>query len=270
MADISFGDRRIIETFLEMGGGYVLDFSDRTFQAFIFDVTGLDITKEQYYEGGTSKANRLRTFMRLESNYIVGILLAEAYKLKLSICGEKGRPVNEALANDFYKITERLKGNNVVESLDAIKASNDDKDFKMLARIIKESIEKNEPEAALDRLHTFLFKFVRELCNSHGIVYEKEESLNAIFGKYVKYLIANKMLESDMSEKILRYSIQVIQSFNDIRNNKSLAHDNPVLNYEESILIFNNVSSIVKFIQSVEEKHKNKVITDAKPEWDDF
>ncbi|MBB1644565.1 hypothetical protein A9970_11420 [Sphingobacterium sp. UME9] len=55
--------------------------------------------------------------MRLESNYIVGILLAEAYKLKFSICGEKGRPVNEALANDFYKITERLKGNIVVESL---------------------------------------------------------------------------------------------------------------------------------------------------------
>lgn len=270
MADISFGEKRIIENFLEMGGGYVLDFSDRTFQAFIFDVTGLDVNEDKYFVGGSSKANRLRTFMRLENDYIVGVLLAEAYKIKLSICAERGRPLNEVQGNDFYKIAEKLKGNNIVEAIDAIKASNDDKDFKILAKVIKESIEKNEPEVALDRLHTFLFKFVRELCNSHGIAYEKEESLNAVFGKYVKHLVAHKMLESDMSEKILKYSIQVIQAFNDIRNNKSLAHDNPVLNYEESILIFNNVSSIVKFIQSVEEKHRNKMIAEAKPEWDDF
>ena len=57
-----------------------------------------------------------------------------------------------------------------------------------------------------------------------------------------------------MSEKILKYSIQVIQAFNDIRDNKSLAHDNQVLNYQESILIFNNVSSTIKFIQSIEGK----------------
>jgi len=57
-----------------------------------------------------------------------------------------------------------------------------------------------------------------------------------------------------MSEKILKYSIQVIQAFNDIRDNKSLAHDNQVLNYQESILIFNNVSSTIRLIQSIEGK----------------
>ena len=121
----------------------------------------------------------------------------------------------------------------------------------------------------MDRLHTFVFKFIRELCNSHSIEYSKEESLNAIFGKYIKFLIANKLIESDMSEKILRYSIQVIQAFNDIRNNKSLAHDNPVLNYQESILIFNNVSSTIKFIQSIEEKYKFALGEKESGKWDD-
>ena len=123
-----------------------------------------------------------------------------------------------------------------------------------MRKLLKKVSKKNQPEAALDRLHTFVFKFIRELCNNHGIEYSKEESLNAIFGKYIKFLIANKLIESDMSEKILKYSIQVIQAFNDIRNNKSLAHDNQVLNYQESILIFNNVSSTIKFIQSIEGK----------------
>ena len=36
-------DRRSLEAFLGMGGGYVLDFSDRTLGEFVFDAVGLDI-----------------------------------------------------------------------------------------------------------------------------------------------------------------------------------------------------------------------------------
>lgn len=270
MADFSFGEQRIIEQFLEMGQGYVLDFSDRTFRIFIGDVTGIDVDNEKYLANGSSKANRLRTFIKLEPDHIVAALFREMHELKRITCVERGKEFANALGGEFYKIIERLTQGNSVVALDAIQANNDDKDFKLLAKIIRESINKNEPEAALDRLHTFVFKFLRELCGSHKIEYAKEESLNAIFGKYVKHLIAKKLLESEMSEKILRYSIQVIQAFNDIRNNKSLAHDNPILNYDESILIFNNVSSIIKFIQRVEEKHENTTIEEAKPAWQNF
>lgn len=259
MAVISFQEKRIVEDFLDMNFGYVLNFSDRTFQLFIADVTGIDIGLEKYFVNGGSKANRLRTFMRLESDYTIGKLFSEAYNIKLSDCQRKGDQFNEALGNDFLKITERLKSSTPVEALAALQANNDDKDFNLLAKIIKDSIDKNEPEAALDRLHTFVFKFIRELCNSHSIDYTKDESLNAIFGKYVKFLLANKSIDSEMSEKILRFSIQVIQAFNDIRNNKSLAHDNPVLNYHESILIFNNVSSTIRFIQFIEENKLGKL-----------
>lgn len=259
MATLSFHEKRVIEDFMEMHGGYVLTFSDRTFQTFVADVTGIDIGLEKYFVSGGSKANRLRTFMRLESDYIVGKLLSEAYNIKLSDYQRKGDTFDDALGSSFLKITERLLSNTPVEALAALQANNDDKDFNLLAKIIKDSIEKNEPEAALDRLHTFVFKFIRELCRSHSIDYLKEESLNAVFGKYIKFLLANKVIESEMSEKILRFSIQVIQAFNDIRNNKSLAHDNPVLNYQESILIFNNVSSTVKFIQFIEKNRIRKV-----------
>lgn len=40
-------------------------------------------------------------------------------------------------------------------------------------------------------------------------------------------------------ERILRSSISVLQAFNDVHYNKSLAHDNPILNYEENMLVFN-------------------------------
>mgnify|MGYP006447054011 CR=1 FL=1 len=60
----------------------------------------------------------------------------------------------------------------------------------------------------------------------HEIEYEKKESLNAIFGKYVKNLVKLEKIESEMTVKILKFSISILDSFNYIRNNKSLAHDN--------------------------------------------
>jgi hypothetical protein len=79
-----------------------------------------------------------------------------------------------------------------------------------------------------------------------------------------------------MSERILKYSIHVIESFNDIRNNKSFAHDNPILNYSESVLIFNNITNSIKFIESVEKKieqeNKKEEVFNAETEtkfWDD-
>ncbi|MFB0387390.1 abortive infection family protein [Xanthomonas euvesicatoria] len=62
-----------------------------------------------------------------------------------------------------------------------------------------------------------------------------------------------------MTERILKSSISVLETFNDVRNNKSLAHDNPILNYEESLLIFNHVAASVRFIKSLEVKIKAKV-----------
>ncbi|MNT78296.1 hypothetical protein D3C72_2175190 [compost metagenome] len=55
-----------------------------------------------------------------------------------------------------------------------------------------------------------------------------------------------------MSEKILKYSINILDAFNDVRNNKSLAHDNPILNYDESLLILNNISTAIRFIEKIE------------------
>ena len=57
-----------------------------------------------------------------------------------------------------------------------------------------------------------------------------------------------------MSERILKSSISAMEAFNKVRNNESLAHDNPTLNYDEALLIFNHVCSAVRFIRALEER----------------
>jgi hypothetical protein len=261
MADLTYVEKANIEKFLGMGGGYVMDFSDRTFYEFVGEAVGLNINDEKYHYASNSKANRLRQFIKVESNYTFGKLLSAfcEYWLAKVHTGQIDPINDENLFKECLKISERLKQDSIVEQINAIQPNVDDRDFKLLAKSIRESIEKNEPEAALDRLHTFTFRYLRELCEKHQIKFDKSDSLNAIFGKYIKFIVDNNHIESVMAEKILKYSINLLDAFNDIRNNKSFAHDNPILNYQESVLIFNNVSNSIKFFESIETRiRKNK------------
>jgi hypothetical protein len=67
-------EKKTLETILQMGGGYVLDFNNRTFQEFVLHSTGLDIDKAEI-GGSGSKANRLRHFWNNQPDYVVGQLL---------------------------------------------------------------------------------------------------------------------------------------------------------------------------------------------------
>lgn len=254
MSDISSIERRKLERLFCMSSGYVLNFSDRTFGEFFDEHTRFDIDAATYRERGTSKANRLRCFWSIEANHVVGKII-EAMILhgqsESCLFNELG------LTDECWKIAKRLLLDTPVAELDALTATVDERDFETVAQHIREAIEKNQPEAALDRLHTFVIKYVRTLCEMRGIEVNRDKALHSIFGEYVKRLRDAGHLESLMTERIIKSSISVLEAFNDVRNNKSLAHDNPILNYEESLLIFNHVASSIRFIKSLETKIKH-------------
>ncbi|MES3097280.1 hypothetical protein [Sphingomonas aerolata] len=60
---IAPADMQVVERVLNMKGGYVLDFSDRTFDEFIAHEVGIDATAPRYSEDGGSKARRLRRIL---------------------------------------------------------------------------------------------------------------------------------------------------------------------------------------------------------------
>lgn len=244
-------EKRTLESLFEMGGGYVLDFSNRTFAEFVLDSTRRDIYDDRYaYEGG-SKANRLRAFWSVEPNHLAGKLTRDlvGYCRALPSDTRDGRLLAEA-----ENIAERLLKSAPVEDLEAIASDGDDRNFEVLARAVREAIEKDQPEAGLDRLHTYVTKLVRGLAAARGIETGKDKPLHGVFGEYVKALRAAGLLESEMTERILKSSIGTMEAFNRVRNDQSLAHDNPVLNYDESLLIFNHVCSAVRFLRGLEAR----------------
>lgn len=265
MAELSRLEKIKLERVFNMGGGYVLDYSNRTFEDYFLETFHIEIYDEKYEnEYGGSKANRLREFWKKENNYIVGKCIIELLDYRKAIGYSYdflNESINQEMIEECYKIGHRLRDEIGVAEIDALKPIEDTRDYKLLSETIKNYILKDQPEAGLDRLHTYLVGYIRSLCKKHEIKYDKKESLNAIFGKYIKNLVKLKKVESEMTIKILKFSISILDSFNHVRNNKSLAHDNEsIVDYSESILIFNNINSLLKFIQVIEEKFDSEKI----------
>src|SRR5476649_1576747 len=64
MPNIRAIDMLFLEDLLAMGGGYVLNFSDRTFSQFFAEELNCDIDDPAYAVNGRSKGKRLRCFLQ--------------------------------------------------------------------------------------------------------------------------------------------------------------------------------------------------------------
>lgn len=76
MSSLTATEKRTLEQVLGMGDGYVLGFSDRTFSEFVLDTVKIEIYTDKYAEFGTSKANHLRAFWKVEPDPVVAQLLS--------------------------------------------------------------------------------------------------------------------------------------------------------------------------------------------------
>jgi len=232
-------------------------------EEFVLESTGKEIYDEKYNLNSGSKANRMRAFWEIESNYIVGKLLGDIFD---EWDEYKGYNNTEVPSEECLKIVQRLKLSAPVPDIDAVVANSEDKDFESLAKAVRDSIDRNEPEAGLDRLHTFLVKYFRVLCEKYGIDTNQKKPLHGLVGEYIKKLKASGAIESEMTERILKSSLSNMEAFNHVRNNQSYAHDNNVLKYTEAMLIFGHVTTSIRFIEELENSKKMPAKTITK-EW---
>lgn len=71
IAKFEIHEKKILEKFLGMDSGYVLNYTNRTFSEFFIGNFNINIYDEKYADKGDSKAKRLRTFWEKESNQLV-------------------------------------------------------------------------------------------------------------------------------------------------------------------------------------------------------
>ncbi len=252
MSSLTQIERRKLERLLGMGGGYVLDFSNRTFDEFVIASVGRSIYDEKYNYGSGSKANQLRGFWNEERDPVVAKLLGDLLDFMESEIRLEASDV--ALIAEARKIAARLKEAAPVAEIDALALIADERDLEIVARAVRDAIDRNEPVEGLDRLHTFTTKFLRSLCEQRGVAADRSKPLHSLFGEHVRRLREAGHIESKMTMAILKSMHGPLDAFNHVRNEQSLAHDNELLNHDEALLIFNHVTSALRFLRELDRR----------------
>jgi len=104
-------DIRLLDDIFEMGDGYVLDFSNRTFAEFFDEELGIDIDDSRYSVEGGSKAKRLRCFLKVcEASLAVRALMALWQYRNVSRRRRGITERDDELEEEFYLLIERLGG----------------------------------------------------------------------------------------------------------------------------------------------------------------
>jgi len=237
-----------------MESGYVLDFSNRTIEEHFEDEFGIEFYSQRYSRNGESKAKRLRTILESHTGPEAAKILRNLWdhRTTLPLYSEQSDPtVEETLRNRFFSVISKLEGDKPEIDLKAFSKFDDSNTLYALIQSIERDIRAGAPEAAMDRLHLFCVKRFRHLLDVRQVQTSPNEPLNSLVGKYKKALEAEGQI-SDMSLLFIRYSIAVFEKFNDIRNNRSLAHDNHLLDPKGARFIFNAVGAVLRFIKGID------------------
>lgn len=120
MSNLSSIEQMKLERLFEMGGGYVLNFTNRTFQDFILEFTGIDIYQNAYSDEGMSKAKRLRLFWKQESDYNVGKLIQGLLEYCKAQDLMNNRVIDESrqsILHECFQISQRLMEGRVIDDV---------------------------------------------------------------------------------------------------------------------------------------------------------
>lgn len=252
MSSFKYADRLKFEKLFDMGGGYVLWFSNRTFRDFFISTVDIDIYDGSIADNSLSKANLLRAFWEKADDIQIAKVNRELLKIWVDNTNDKSDS-DHSLYDECVLINNKLSGISLVKNIDALRSIDADESLDAIIADIKHNIESNKPELTLDRLHNYLVNYGRKLCDKHGIGHPANSSLNSLFGLYNKWLHDNELLESNMSSKIIGSIVKLFDDFNYVRNNESAAHPNPLLNKIESMFIVDTICSIIEFINKIED-----------------
>jgi hypothetical protein len=148
-----------------------------------------------------------------------------------------------------------LRTSGRLEGIESLQPNEDDEVFDTLAKQARSAIENGTPELGLDRLHTFVVKYIRKVYERHfGKTPNRMATSNSLLGEFANDLRQKGVIQSKLTSDILKFSTRLLDEFNHVRNNQTLAHDNPeLINKDEAYFIFQSVAASIRFLGSLDQ-----------------
>ncbi|MBL4792472.1 MAG: hypothetical protein JKY97_05885 [Citromicrobium sp.] len=235
------------------GGGYVLDFSDRTMSEWFEETLDLDIFQQRFQIDGSSKGKTLRGFVEVAEPRLVAKVLRAlwSYRCGLNDYTEDDPDEEARLKAWLDQFTNELENASSLNLDDAFKDFSRDTTLPKLRAAIAGDLVAEKPDVALDRLHTYCVKRFRALLAERGTSVDASTPLHAIFGAYGK-ILRDKETVSAFALPTLRVQHKLFEGLNDARNKRSFAHDNDLLAVSEAQFIVDSVLASLAFIERIE------------------
>src|SRR5690349_4123938 len=155
MVKLTHADMRVLDEAMDMGSGYVLDFSDRTMAEFFDDEFGITIYQEKYAFNGRSKAKYIRAFIATEDEFTVARVLRSLWVYREQLDRYRDAENAALVKQRFFAVLAKIEQGGAVPQTDAIFRFKQDETLDELIAALQRDIGANRPVAALDRLHTY-------------------------------------------------------------------------------------------------------------------
>ncbi len=147
--------------------------------------------------------------------------------------------------------TDKISGQ--LEGIEVLRPNDGDGNFDALAQQVRAAIEGGTPLLGLDRLHTFMVRYIRNVYTKHFEKSPDEKSTpNNLLGQVANDLRSKGLIKSAMSSEILRSCGRILEEFNHVRNKQTFAHANDdLLTDAEAHFIYQSIAATVRYLKAL-------------------
>ena len=236
----------ITNSYIGVSGGYLGDFSYKTHEEFYPYFCDLNISPAAYE--GTTRQKFLIILENSEAPTQAKILKGVIKKYPVDFFPEEVRGAKQKMANEIGELIRRLENGQAVAH-EQLTITNE-----TVERAIQDTkilIEKNGATSGVDRIHTALHGYLKEVCKQAGIALTDDENLTQVFKKLKANhpkLQQGGHRQGDIDQIISSFS-NTLDKLNPIRNKASLSHPNEeLLEEDEAMFVVNSAQTVLNYL----------------------
>ena len=259
MSTLTPGEKGKLENLFGMRSGYVLDFSNNSFEEF-FQYFDIDIYSTRYERRGESKANRLRCFWEVGDDYLVGKVLLELVGMT--------EETEEKLYSDCVDIANRLLtgGPNLANLAKTASRLQADDIRRQISRM--EASINTDPELAIGTAKELTETCCKTILQERNVSNDRNLDVSELVRVTLRELrltredIPDSARGADTIRRIVSNLGSIASGINELRNLYGTGHGRtartPSLSPRHARLAVGSTSALVQFLFETHTEQMNK------------
>ena len=236
----------VTNSYIGVNGGYLGDFSYRTHEEFYLYFCDISISPSAFE--GTTRQRFITILEKGDTLTQAKILKGVLKKYPVNFFPQEDREVKLRIATEIEGLIRRLEVGQAVASEQLVITN------ETVERAIQDTkilLETNGATSSVDRIHTALHGYLKEVCKQEKITLTDDENLTQVFKKlkasHPKLQLGGPR-QNDIDHIINSFS-NTLDKLNPIRNKASLSHPNEeLLEEDEAMFVVNSAQTVLNYL----------------------